>query len=63
MKQKRNWYRELSSRLDAVKISRNNVELSNICNKIAWCWKWKRISDVEKDKLCEYAIECWELCV
>lgn len=33
------------------------LNLDWICNRISWCWKWKKISAEEKDNLCERTIE------
>lgn len=27
-----------------------------ICNRISWCWKWKKITEEEKDNFCERII-------
>lgn len=27
-----------------------------ICNRISWCWKWKKITKEEKDNFCERII-------
>lgn len=27
-----------------------------ICDRITWCWKWKKITAAQKDELCERAI-------
>ena len=27
-----------------------------ICNRIDWCWKWKKITEQEKDELCNRVI-------
>lgn len=31
-----------------------------ICNRIDWCWKWKKISEPQKNELCERAIKVLE---
>lgn len=58
-KSRRDWYSELSSRLDAVSISGNTNELHAICNKIAWCFKWKLITHTQMEELCATATEYW----
>lgn len=27
-----------------------------ICNRIDWCWKWKKINEQEKNELCNRVI-------
>lgn len=27
-----------------------------ICNRIDWCWKWKKITEQEKNELCNRVI-------
>ena len=63
---KRDWYTELKTRLNRIWKSgvltpANVNELSMICDKISWCWKWKHITDTQKDELCQYATELWSL--
>ena len=31
-----------------------------ICSRIDWCWKWKKITAVQKDELCNRAIAILE---
>ena len=55
----RDWFSELSGRLDAVSISGNTNELHAICNKIAWCAKWKLLTPPQVEELCGRATEYW----
>lgn len=31
-----------------------------ICDRIDWCWKWKKIAEEEKDNFCERIIKIME---
>jgi len=31
-----------------------------ICDRIAWCWKWKKITEKEKDNFCERIVKVME---
>lgn len=31
-----------------------------ICNRINWCWQWKKITEDEKNELCNRIIEIME---
>lgn len=31
-----------------------------ICDRIDWCWKWKKITEKEKDSFCERIVKVME---
>lgn len=66
----RDWYHELNSLIDMVtptggdsdctRASKMNV-LHIVCQKIEWCWKWKRITEDQMEDLSQKATKCWGL--
>lgn len=38
----------------------HELSIDWICNRIAWCWKWKKITNEEMNSLCDRAIEVLE---
>lgn len=53
----RDWYAELSGRLDSAAVSANWLDIHLVCDKIVWAWKYHKITDAQKDELCNKAIE------
>lgn len=54
MKKKRNYFEELSKALDRLNTDwQKSVYLWQISDKIVWCWKWRKITNEEKDILCD----------
>ncbi len=58
----KNFYKELDSQLKYFE--KNNVgynrTIDNICDKIDWCWKWKKISEEQKNELADRVIKILE---
>ena len=60
-KRSRNWYEELNIRLDYSIHSANCMDIHATCDKIVWAWQHHKITDAEKDELCNKAIEYLQL--
>ena len=56
------FYNEIDKALQSYEFFRpyHNRSLEWICDRIDWCWKWKKISEQEKDELCNRAIAVLE---
>lgn len=59
---KRNWYAELSSRLDGAEISPDILTLSRIADRVEWCWKWRLITEEQMKDLCSRVTDLFNLC-
>ena len=56
------FYHEIDKALQSYEFFRpyHDRSLEWICARIDWCWKWKKISEQEKDELCNRAIAVLE---
>lgn len=59
---KRDWYAELSSRLDSAEISPDILTLSHIADRVEWCWKWRLITEDQMKDLCSRVTDLFNLC-
>lgn len=58
----RNYYREIDAALDRLenfKYATHDIDWC--CDRIAWCWKFRHISNEQKDELCDRAIHVLDL--
>ena len=43
-----------------MRTDRDLVTMGKVADKIVWLWKWKLITDQEKDEFCDKATEIFE---
>lgn len=55
MKKTRNYYKEINTALKSYEEYKSWHEKSIdwICNRIDWCWKWKKITEEQMEELAE----------
>ena len=58
----KNFYSQINDALIAYEDYRpyKPYPIDWICNRIDWCWKWKKITAQQKDELCDRIIKVME---
>ena len=56
------FYNEINKALSSYELNKpyHTHSIDWICNRIDWCWKWKKITEAQKDELCNRVIEILE---
>lgn len=58
----KNYYEELDNALKSYENFKpyHTKNIDYICNKISWCWKWKKITKEEMEELADRATAIFE---
>lgn len=58
MKKQKDYYSQIDSWLHQYECKGcGDQKLSKISDKISWCWKWKKITEKQKNDLCDRFLE------
>lgn len=53
----KDYYKEIDDSLRAIENYSYTIhDIDWICNRIDWCWKWRKITEEQKEELCNRAI-------
>lgn len=57
-----NWYNKINAAIREYEWYKpyKQYSIDWICSYIDWCWKWRKITEAQKDELCDRIIKVME---